>query len=85
MATDCNGKRVSGVVVDGNKDPNNDVEIESQCEGRHSILEIYFVKSLKVHYVVVYAGKSKDKITITFMFHHRNFILKLSRNITLMC
>ena len=61
VAKDCNGKRVSDVIVDGNRDPANEVGIESQCEGRNSFVEISMITFIKIHYVVVYAGQSEKK------------------------
>lgn len=56
--TDCKGRHVSNVIVDGIRDPKNAAEIESQCDGRESFVEIYLKQFYNIHYVVVYAGEN---------------------------
>ena len=57
---DCNGKHVSGVIVDGNRDPKIAADITSQCGGRNSYVEIFLARYYGIHYVVVYAGESES-------------------------
>lgn len=55
---------MSNVIVDGIRDPKNAAEIESQCDGRESFVEIYLKQFYNIHYVVVYAGESERTFTL---------------------
>ena len=58
-AKDCKNRNLVNAILDGNKDPQMSTDIENQCEGQNSFVEVMLLGGYVIHYVVVYAGESE--------------------------
>lgn len=58
-AKDCTNRNLGNAILDGIKNPQMSAEVENQCEGKKSFVEVMLMGGYVIHYVIVYAGESE--------------------------